>query len=405
MQPKILQVSEVTQYVKEKLEGDDFLLHLGVRGEISNFKHHSSGHMYFTLRDENSTLRCVMFRSYSGKLKFSPGDGRQVIALGSIGVYGKSGVYQLYVRAMEPAGLGSLHLAFLELKDRLEKEGLFAKEGKKELPLLPRKVGVITSRTGAAIRDIVTVSRRRFPNIDLVVAPVLVQGERAAPQMVASLAALARVPGVDVIILGRGGGSWEDLWAFNDEALVRAIVACPVAVIAAVGHETDYTLVDFAADMRAPTPSAAAELAVPSREELQYNLRVLRMRALQGIKKIIEGGRRTVRELTTRRPFADPEGFFNQQRQLMDGYLQRLEHVMAGHLEAWRTSLSLLGGKLNSLSPLRVLERGYSVVFAEDGDIVREAQGVSVGSRLRIKLARGELGCRVDEVKGEEGNE
>ncbi|NLP17788.1 MAG: exodeoxyribonuclease VII large subunit [Firmicutes bacterium] len=403
MQPKILEVSEVTQYVKAKLEEDDFLLHIGVRGEISNFKHHSSGHMYFTLKDQGSTLRCVMFRGQSGRLQFTPQDGMQVVALGSIGVYGKGGVYQLYVQAMEPAGLGSLHLAFLELKERLEKEGLFAMERKRELPLLPRQVGIITSKTGAAIRDIITVSRRRFPNIDLIVAPVLVQGERAAPQMVASLAALAQVPAVDVIILARGGGSWEDLWAFNDEDLVRAIVSCPVPVITAVGHETDYPLVDFAADVRAPTPSAAAELAVPSREKLQYNLRVLKMQSLQGMRKVLEKKQRLLQELSMRRPFAAPEAFFNDQRQLVDGYLRNLEYAISRRLQEWRTALSLLGGRLDSLSPLSVLQRGYSVVFDEEGSIVRRAEKVKVGTRLWIKPAQGQLRCKVEEVKEEDG--
>lgn len=405
MQPKILQVSEVTQYVKEKLERDDFLLHLGVQGEISNFKHHSSGHMYFTLKDKSSTLRSVMFRGQNSKLRFTPRDGMQVVALGSIGVYGKGGVYQLYVQVMEPAGMGSLHLAFLELKERLEKEGLFAAENKRKLPLLPRRVGIITSKTGAAIQDIITVSRRRFPNMDLIVAPVSVQGEGAASQMVASLTALARVPALDVIILGRGGGSWEDLWAFNDEDLVRAVVCCPVPVITAVGHETDFTLVDFAADVRAPTPSAAAELAVPSREELQYKLRVLKMQSLQGVRKTIDGGRRILQDLSRRRPLAAPEAFFNDRRQQVDGYFRDLEHAISRRLEEWRSALALLGGRLDSLSPLSILHRGYSVVFDEEGGIVRRAKGVRVGTRLWIKLARGQLKCRVEEVKEGKGCE
>ena len=299
MQPRIYQVREVNRYLKGKLEGDDFLQNLGVQGEISNFKHHSSGHMYFTLKDEESTLRCVMFRSQNRRLNFAPRDGLQVIALGSIGVYIRDGVYQFYVEAMEPAGLGSLHLAFEELKRKLAGEGLFSPERKRSLPLLPRRVGVITSPTGAAIRDIITVSRRRFANVDLIVAPVLVQGDRAAPQMVAALEALARVPGIDVIIIGRGGGSWEELWPFNDEGLARAIAACPVPVISAVGHETDFTIVDFVADVRAATPSAAAELAVPDKEELRLRLQNLAARSQQGIRTILEQRRQALSTLAS----------------------------------------------------------------------------------------------------------
>ncbi|HHY36649.1 MAG TPA: exodeoxyribonuclease VII large subunit [Firmicutes bacterium] len=404
MLPTIYQVSEINRYIKGKLEGDDFLRNLGVQGEISNFKHHSSGHMYFTLKDEESTLRCVMFRSQNRNLSFTPRNGLQVIALGSIGVYARDGVYQFYVEAMEPAGVGSLHLAFEELKKKLAGEGLFAPERKKTLPLLPRRVGVITSPTGAAIRDIITVSRRRFANVDLIVAPVLVQGDRAPAQMVAALEALARVPGVDVIIIGRGGGSWEELWPFNDEKLARAIAACPVPVITAVGHETDFTIVDFVADVRAPTPSAAAELAVPDKAELHQRLQSLAARSYQGIRTIIAQERKNLSALGRRRPFTAPEIFFNEKRLLLDGYARNLERAMTQCLGQWRSRLSLQAGRLDTLSPLAVLERGYSIVFAEDGRIVKRAGEVSRGEKIRVKLARGQLGCRIEEVKeGETG--
>ncbi len=404
MQPRIYQVREVNRYLKGKLEGDDFLQNLGVQGEISNFKHHSSGHMYFTLKDEESTLRCVMFRSQNRRLNFAPRDGLQVIALGSIGVYIRDGVYQFYVEAMEPAGLGSLHLAFEELKRKLAGEGLFSPERKRSLPLLPRRVGVITSPTGAAIRDIITVSRRRFANVDLIVAPVLVQGDRAAPQMVAALEALARVPGIDVIIIGRGGGSWEELWPFNDEGLARAIAACPVPVISAVGHETDFTIVDFVADVRAATPSAAAELAVPDKEELRLRLQNLAARSQQGIRTILEQRRQALSTLARRRPFTAPEAFFNDKRLLLDGYARDLERSITQNLGQWRSKLSLQAGRLDNLSPLAVLQRGYSIVFAEDGRIVKGAGEVSRGERIRVKLARGQLGCLIEDVEeGETG--
>jgi exodeoxyribonuclease VII large subunit len=404
MQPRIYQVREVNRYLKGKLEGDDFLQNLGVQGEISNFKHHSSGHMYFTLKDEESTLRCVMFRSQNRRLNFAPRDGLQVIALGSIGVYIRDGVYQFYVEAMEPAGLGSLHLAFEELKRKLAGEGLFSPERKRSLPLLPRRVGVITSPTGAAIRDIITVSRRRFANVDLIVAPVLVQGDRAAPQMVAALEALARVPGIDVIIIGRGGGSWEELWPFNDEGLARAIATCPVPVISAVGHETDFTIVDFVADVRAATPSAAAELAVPDKEELRLRLQNLAARSQQGIRTILEQRRQALSTLARRRPFTAPEAFFNDKRLLLDGYARDLERSITQNLGQWRSKLSLQAGRLDTLSPLAVLQRGYSIVFAEDGRIVKGAGEVSRGERIRVKLARGQLGCLIEDVEeGETG--
>ncbi|MGB4668464.1 MAG: exodeoxyribonuclease VII large subunit, partial [bacterium] len=365
---------------------------------------HSSGHMYFTLKDEESTLRCVMFRSQNRRLNFAPRDGLQVIALGSIGVYIRDGVYQFYVEAMEPAGLGSLHLAFEELKRKLAGEGLFSPERKRSLPLLPRRVGVITSPTGAAIRDIITVSRRRFANVDLIVAPVLVQGDRAAPQMVAALEALARVPGIDVIIIGRGGGSWEELWPFNDEGLARAIAACPVPVISAVGHETDFTIVDFVADVRAATPSAAAELAVPDKEELRLRLQNLAARSQQGIRTILEQRRQALSTLARRRPFTAPEAFFNDKRLLLDGYARDLERSITQNLGQWRSKLSLQAGRLDTLSPLAVLQRGYSIVFAEDGRIVKGAGEVSRGERIRVKLARGQLGCLIEDVEeGETG--
>jgi exodeoxyribonuclease VII large subunit len=404
MLPRIYQVSEVTRYIKGQLERDCFLQSLGVQGEISNFKHHSSGHMYFTLKDEGATLRCVMFRNQNRNLSFSPRDGLQVIALGYVGVYTRDGVYQLYVEAMEPAGLGSLHLAFEELKKNLAREGLFAAERKRPLPLLPRKVGVVTSPTGAAIRDIITVVKRRFTNMDLIVAPVLVQGERAAPQMVAALKALARVPGVDVIIIGRGGGSWEELWPFNDEGLARAIAACPVPVISAVGHETDFTIVDFVSDLRAPTPSAAAELAVPAKEELHQRLQILAARSRHGIGKILDQGRKTLSALARRRPFTAAEGLFNDKRLLLDGYARDLERTITQYLRNWRSRLSLEAGRLDSLSPLAVLQRGYSIIIAEDGRVVRSAGEVCRGGRIRVKLARGQLGCRIEDVEeGETG--
>ncbi|MCL4516400.1 MAG: exodeoxyribonuclease VII large subunit, partial [Firmicutes bacterium] len=285
---QVLSVRELTRLVKEAVESRPALQNVLVKGEISNFKHHSSGHMYFTLKDEGARLRCVMFRTRNVMVKFQVADGMSVIAAGSVGVYEGSGDYQLYVEELFPAGAGSLHLAFEQLKKKLEAEGLFAPEHKRPIPACPRKVGVITSPTGAAIRDIITVARRRFPNIHLVIAPAIVQGEAGPASVVAAIELMNRLSDVDALIVGRGGGSIEELWTFNDEAVARAIYSSAIPVISAVGHETDFTIADFVADRRAPTPSAAAEMAAPDKAQLSGLLGSYRTRLRQALHRWVE---------------------------------------------------------------------------------------------------------------------
>ncbi|HEY8347530.1 MAG TPA: exodeoxyribonuclease VII large subunit [Symbiobacteriaceae bacterium] len=403
----VLSVRELTQVVKQLLDQEPLLASLWVQGEISNFKHHTSGHLYFTLKDAYSQVRCVMFRSHAQRLRFRPADGMQVLVHGSVTVYERDGLYQLYCTAMEPAGIGTLYLQYEQLKARLAAEGLFDPALKRPLPLLPRKVGVVTALTGAAIRDIITVSRRRFPGIHLVISPALVQGEEAPASLIQALQRVVQVPGVDVVIIGRGGGSLEDLWAFNDEALARAIRACPVPVVSAVGHETDFTIADFAADLRAPTPSAAAELVVPSRAELKGEVESLRLRMITQMNRLLETKRLQVRALAQRPVLQRPEGRLLQDRQRLDELVRRLGYA-AGHLVGTRRKeLAALAGRLDALSPLAVLGRGYSITRRMDGQVVKDARQVAVGERVSVLLHRGRLTCLVEsrEEGGEGGNE
>jgi len=395
---QLLTVLELTRYVKRMLDDDRLLQSVWVQGEISNFKWHHSGHIYFTLKDEYSQVKAVMFRSYANRLRFRPENGMQVIVQGNVTVYERDGVYQLYAAAMEPAGLGALHLEFEQLKRRLAAEGLFDEALKRPLPRLPRVVGLVTAPTGAAIRDMITVSRRRFPGVRLILAPALVQGPGAAESLVRGLRLLSRVPEVDVIIIGRGGGSLEDLWAFNDEGLARAIRACPVPVVSAVGHETDFTIADFAADLRAPTPSAAAELVVPSRSELQGVVDGLRIRLATAARRAVERKRVRLRSLAERPVLQRPQGRLLQDRQRLDDLARRLEYVGGSLLAARRRELGALAGRLEALSPLAVLARGYAIARTMEGQVVKEAAQVQPGDRINLLLHKGSLRCQVEEI-------
>jgi exodeoxyribonuclease VII large subunit len=405
MKPVVLTVSDVNQYVKKSLEGNDFLASIAVKGEISSFKHHSSGHMYFTLKDEKATLRCVMFRNQNQFLGFSPATGMEILAFGAIRVFARDGIYQLYVEAMEPAGLGSLHLAFAQLNAKLEEEGLFAKECKLPLPVLPRKVGVITSVTGAAIQDIINVARRRFSAVDLVIAPVFVQGDKAVTQLKQALKNLSSIPEIEVIIIARGGGAWEELQPFNDETLAREIRACPIPVVTAIGHETDFTIADFAADLRAPTPSAAAELVVPDVEALKRRLDILADRCLKSINRKMGFYHSTLEKLYKRRPLASPYLYFNEKRQMLDVSCKHLERAMDSYMEERRNSLSFQSGRLDTLNPLAVLKRGYSLVYDENGHVVRTPLWLEIGSKIRVVMAAGQIWCQVEELEVGDGVE
>ena len=398
MSGSVLTVSQVNFFLKSLIEGDGRLSHVLVEGEISNFTdHYRSGHLYFSLKDEKSVLKAVMFASAARRLRFRPQEGMKVIVAGRVSVYEPSGQYQLYAEDMQPAGVGALSLAYQQLKDRLAAEGLFDKERKKPLPPFPERIGVITSPTGAAVRDILQVTGRRWPLAEIVLAPVLVQGEQAPAQIVAALEEMDRKSACDVIILGRGGGSLEDLWAFNDEGVARAVAACSIPVVSAVGHETDFTICDFAADLRAPTPSAAAELCTPDwREELAQVVAAHRY-FQQRSKGLVEYLRQSV-DLLVRDSLLGAPGLFLQERRQDAGELsQRLAGAFRQQVRERQGSLSLLAGALDALSPLKVLGRGYAVVRAEDGKVLRRAGDARPGDRVRIHLSDGSLGAEITE--------
>lgn len=401
---QVVTVRALTMYIKRLIEGDQTLGAVWVKGEISNWKVHTSGHCYFTLKDDAAQVKCVLFRSQAARLRFVPEHGMRVICGGAVSVYERDGGYQLYVEEMEPDGVGALHLAFEQLKQKLAAEGLFAEPRKRPLPLLPRKVGLVTSPTGAAVRDMVTVARRRFPNVHLILAPALVQGAGAPASLTAALDRLSRVPGVDVIIMGRGGGSLEELWAFNDEGLTRAIAACPVPVVSGVGHETDFTIADFVADLRAPTPSAAAELAVPAKAELRGMLRSMEERLTLGLRGWVGRKRERLDLLAGRAALRRPLDRVRRERQRVDDLTRRLELALGTQVRGRRALLKHAAARLDALSPLGVLQRGYAIALDAQARVLRDAAQVAPGDRVQVILRRGRLNAVVagtDPAEGE----
>jgi len=397
-QAHVFTVQELTKCIKKRLEGDSELTNLWVKGEISNFKHHSSGHMYFTIKDKASQIRSVMFRENT-PLKFTPEDGMNVLARGNIGVYERRGEYQLYVLEIQPEGIGALHVAFEQLKKKLKEEGLFDEAHKKPLPVIPKKIGVVTSPTGAAIRDILNVSRRRFPNIHIIVAPVRVQGEIAKGEIVRAIE-MMNTQDIDLMIVGRGGGSLEELWAFNEEIVARAIYASNVPIISGVGHETDFTIADFVADKRAPTPSAAAEIALPEKKEIIRYLQSMRNRLDQSMYKRLELERKHLQNIIHSVIFRKPKSRIDQHRQRLDDLLKQLNLNATNHLKSQRKDLEGLVGKLDTLSPLSILSRGYSVSLKmPDEKIVKAISEVSKGDLMKVIVTDGEIVCEVDETK------
>lgn len=371
-------VSEVNQYVKQLLESQSDLHHIPVLGEVSNFKRYGSGHCYFTLKDEKSALKCVMFKSSAAHLSFSPQNGEKVVALGSISVYERDGVYQLYVSAMRRQGIGDLMQAYEALKEKLTKEGLFDESRKKLLPRLPRAIGIITSPSGAAVHDIITVSRRRNKGVKLILYPASVQGEEAAGEIVHAIDFFQRNHLADLLIVGRGGGSIEDLWAFNEEPVVRAIAASKIPIISAVGHETDFTLSDFAADARAATPSQAAEIAVIDVAAYRNGIAFYWDKAAKLLEKKI-----------------------NEDAQLADSLQQELTQAMEAELDAKKHRLSLMAAKLSALSPLTVLSRGYTITTAAGHRAVQCVSDVSAGDMIRTTVADGTISSVVSGIEKE----
>ena len=396
----ILTVSEVNRYIRDLISRDVILSGLWVRGEISNFKNHYSGHFYFTLKDEKTLLKCVMFRSNASLLAFMPEDGMKVIIRGYISVFERDGQYQLYAEEMQPDGIGALYVAFEKLKKKLEAEGLFDASKKKKLPYLPRAIGVVTSSTGAVIRDIINVLSRRFYNVDLKLYPVQVQGEEAAGQIAAAVRRLNELGNVDVIIVARGGGSLEDLWPFNEEIVARSIYESRIPVISAVGHETDYTIADFVADVRAPTPSAAAEIVMPERAVVENKLDSLKLRLRNAIMKKTEMERLLLRKIEGSVAFRQPLNRIYQERMLLDVQKKYMQKALSALNTSYRNRLSLLAATLDSLSPLKSLARGYSITKSlEDGHLVKSVHAVKAGDRLEIRLTDGKLGCTVDSIE------
>jgi len=399
--PRIFTVQEITRHIRERLDEDEILSDVYVKGELSNLSQPTSGHLYFTLKDNFSELRCVMFREKNIGLRFTPEDGMSVIVRGHISVYEKRGNYQLYVEEIQEEGIGALYRAFEQLKKKLKEEGLFDIAYKKPIPSFPRRIGIITSPTGAAIRDILNITKRRFPHVHILLAPVAVQGEEAPWQIVNAIRVMNRVNAelmkIDVLVVGRGGGSIEELWAFNEEMVAREIFSSEIPVISAVGHETDFTIADFVADKRAATPSEAAELVVPDNREIERNLSSLELRMRQNVFKAVEFHRRKLESMEKNILFRKPTERINQYRQTVDeikrSMLAEISHLVALH----KKSLQVLTGKLDALSPLAILDRGYCICSRlPEGKVVRSVEDISVGDALKILFGDGEV---VSEVK------
>jgi exodeoxyribonuclease VII large subunit len=438
----ILSIKDLNKYIKMRLEGDSGLQDVWVRGEISNFTHHSSGHMYFTLKDKDSRLKSIMFASYNQRLPFLPREGTNVLARGSISVYERDGQYQFYITQMQPDGIGSLYLAFEQLKKKLEDEGLFSPSRKKPIPSMPRAIGVITSPTGAAVRDIVITLQRRFPNASILLYPVLVQGKQAAPSIVKALADMNHMAEVDVLIVGRGGGSLEELWAFNEESVARAIAASIIPIISAVGHETDFTIADFVADLRAATPTAAAELAVPSMIELKQQMAGLSLRLRGSLRSLLQRKTQLLQELRrspylvnprrqlltqpadrldrlreqlqfrARRKLAhsndrqrraesalrahSPSEQLQLAKQRIDAYAHRIRTSALSAYNAKRQTWMSQLRHLDAVSPLHVMRRGYSLVYDErEEKLVSSVSQVQLGDVVKVQMTDGRLTCHV----------
>ncbi|AGA69845.1 Exodeoxyribonuclease VII large subunit [Desulfitobacterium dichloroeliminans LMG P-21439] len=394
--PKIWTVAELTREIGQTLTENPDFVNCWVSGEISNYKNHRpSGHWYFTVKDEYSSIKGVMFRSRAERVRFVPQDGMKVLVRGSIRIYERDGNIQLYADEMQPSGVGALYLAFEQLKERLAQEGLFDTERKKPIPRFPRRIGIVTSPTGAALKDILKVMERRNPQISWILAPAAVQGELAPREVAQAIARLNRQAQVDVIIVGRGGGSLEELWAFNTVEVARAIAASGIPVISAVGHETDVTIADMVADLRAPTPSAAAELAVPLWMELKANLAQMESRLRSSMALQIHQKRQRVDSLKSIGPLSNPFWRVDQNRQRLDALSERLEQGMTRFVSDKNGILRLLAAKLDLLSPLAILGRGYSLTYGPKGNVLRHSDEINVGQQVQVRLQQGALTCAV----------
>lgn len=382
-------VTQLNKYLKDRFDEDENLNAILVKGEISNFKNHYTGHLYFTLKDEKSLIKCIMFKSYAERLAFNLKDGMKVMVFGSVSVFERDGVYQIYVKSAFEDGMGDLHEKFEQLKTTLEKEGLFEETHKKKIPLYPQIVGVLTSQTGAVIRDIINVSTRRNPNVYIRLLPVPVQGPGAAEQIAEKIKIMNEKKLADVLIIGRGGGSLEDLWPFNEEIVARAIYNSEIPVISAVGHETDFTIADFVADLRAPTPSAAAELAVPDIFELKEKINNYKKRYRNSLKKKIEIMRLRYEKCMQSIVFKEPTRFIKDNYLLLDKYIKSLENKIRMLQKEKQTQYIELITKLDTLSPLKTLSRGYTLT-EKDNKIIKSAKDLSKKDKILLKFYDGE---------------
>lgn len=398
----ILTVTALNEYVKMILDRDPLLMGVYVKGEISNFVNHRTGHFYFTLKDEGGAIKAVMFKSSNAKLKFLPENGMKVIVHGRVSGFVRGGDYQLYADDIEPDGIGSLYIRYEQLKKKLEAEGLFNPARKKPLPKIPSRVGIITSPTGAAVRDMINVTGRRFPFAEIILYPTLVQGDGAPEQLVRALKYFNETKSVDVIIIGRGGGSIEDLWAFNDEELARTVAASTIPVISAVGHETDFTICDFASDRRAPTPSAAAELAVPETGELKRKFLNVVGRMELSLTKKTEQARRRLDAAAKSRVLTSPKYMIDDKRMAVLSLSERMDSAFGMLLEKKRSLFAQKTAKLEALNPMSVISRGYSAVFLGDGTLVKSVTQVKEGDEFSFKTSDGKVGGRVTTVEKNE---
>ncbi|MBQ3040955.1 MAG: exodeoxyribonuclease VII large subunit [Clostridia bacterium] len=401
LMPEPKTITWVNEYVKSLLEEEMQLQDIYVSAEISNFKHHSSGHMYFTLKDESSEIKAVMFRAYASKIRFKPENGMKVLIHARLGVYEKLGSYQLYVDSMEPEGLGALYLAFEQLKAKLSAEGLFDAEHKKEIPKLPSKIGIITSPTGAAVRDIIKVAKKRCPSVSLILFPSAVQGVNAPEELTRAIEYFNLLQNVDLIIIGRGGGSVEDLWAFNDERLARAIYNCTIPVISAVGHEIDFTICDFVADFRAATPSHAAEIATPNILELKNRISICFSRAFSAITRKIENYKELVLTLKESKVLKSPQVLFDTKRMQLLTIAENMTDAITKRTTELRYKLAKVSAQLDALSPLSVLARGYGAIYDSDGNVIKGTNELEINDKIIIKMTDGTIGASVDSLERE----
>ena len=395
----IYTVSDVNRIIKQMIETRAEFFNIQLRGEVSNFRKYASGHCYFTLKDKNSVIKAVMFRGRASELKFLPKDGDQVLAIGRIGVYERDGIYQLYVDIMIASGAGDLMVAYEKLKQKLEQEGLFSSARKREIPAQPQKIGIITSQSGAAIHDIITVSKRRSPGVKLVFFPVKVQGEDAGLEIVKAINFMNKHKLADVLIVGRGGGSIEDLWAFNEERVVRAIASSEIPVVTAIGHETDFTLADFAADRRAATPSQAAEIVVPNVWELIRHLAQLNQRNIRAGTAVVERNESKILEISNSLVFKEPDRWLADKKIAVDNCLNRIFLSMNRIQQEFEHKYALLVTRLDASSPLNIMSRGYSIARKADGTIIKTIDAINIGESIETVTKDGFILSAVTDVK------